>query len=75
MREQGGRGRGKGVQNQVWGGNRREAHRARRMNGNKQLLGVGKTSRKVQETWHVKGFQDSKTVTLVKIAQQWGGET
>jgi hypothetical protein len=36
-----GKGRGKGVQHEVWEGDRREAQRARRMNGHLQLLRVG----------------------------------
>ena len=35
-----GRGRGKGEQDQVWG-DRREAQKARRMNGNMQPWGLG----------------------------------
>ena len=31
----------KGGQDQIWGGDRKEAQRARKMNGNKQLLRVG----------------------------------
>jgi hypothetical protein len=39
---------GKGVQDPVWGGDRREAQKARRINGNLQLLEVGETSRTFQ---------------------------
>ena len=39
-KDQGARGRKKGGQDQIWGGYRREAQRAKRMNGNKQPQGV-----------------------------------
>jgi hypothetical protein len=50
---------------------RREAQRARRMNGNMQLLGLegkgGRNLQKFRETWDVRDSQDSIGATLAEM--------
>jgi hypothetical protein len=64
-----GEGMKKGGTGSDMGVRRREAHRAKRVNENKQLIGVegGGTLKKVPEIWEVSDSQDS----LCQNAQHW----
>lgn len=53
------------------GGDKKEAQRASRVNGNMQLPGIGvgrgENLQKIPEAWDVKGSQDAMQQTLVEM--------
>lgn len=71
MRDQGGRGRGKGVQDQVLertGEKQERSPEAKRINGNKQFLGVGDEPLESPRDLGCKRLPGLMAVTLVEIA-------
>jgi hypothetical protein len=64
-----------GGQDQVWeAGDRRESHRARRINGNMQLPGFRGCSRKSHKPRMRGGSQDSGKMTLAEMLNSWDME-